>query len=45
MANLVILKFPEFKRFFEFVDFEGYILGRMNQEIKKDNKEKSKVEI
>lgn len=45
MANLVILKFPEFKRFFKFVDFEGYTLGRINQEIKKDNKEKSKVEI
>jgi thymidylate synthase ThyX len=45
MANLVILKFPEFKRFFKFVDFEGYNLGRMNQEIKKENKEKAKVEI
>jgi thymidylate synthase ThyX len=45
MANLVILKFPEFKRFFQFVDFEGYTLGRMNQEMKKNNIEKSKVEI
>jgi len=32
MAKQVSNAFPEFERFFKFVDFEGYELGRMSQE-------------
>ena len=32
MARLVSDRFPEFARFFKFVDYEGYELGRLKQE-------------
>jgi thymidylate synthase ThyX len=34
MAKQVIKVFPAFERFFKFVDFEGYELGRLGQEIR-----------
>jgi hypothetical protein len=34
MASQVFQAMPEYKRFFKFVDFEGYDLGRMAQEIR-----------
>ncbi len=33
---------PEFERFFKFVDFDGYILGRLDQESRIVNREKAK---
>lgn len=39
MANLVSERFPEFERFFKFVDYEGYDLGRLKQEIKNSEKQ------
>jgi thymidylate synthase ThyX len=38
MAHQVMVKAPEFKRFLKFVDFEGYDLGRLDQEIRKEEK-------
>lgn len=38
MAKQVISKFPLFEKFFKFVDFDGYELGRMDQEIRKAKK-------
>ena len=35
MAKEVIQVFPEFERFFKFVDYEGYNLGRLGQEERK----------
>jgi thymidylate synthase ThyX len=32
MAKLVIQTFPQFDRFFKFVDYDGYDVGRMGQE-------------
>ena len=40
MAKQVCTKFPEFEAFFKFVDFEGYSLGRMDQEIRRVEKTK-----
>ncbi|MEI8329331.1 MAG: FAD-dependent thymidylate synthase [Chlamydiia bacterium] len=34
MAKLVSIAVPSFERFFKFVDFEGYELGRLGQEIR-----------
>ncbi len=34
LAKQVIAVFPQFERFFKFVDFEGYELGRLGQEIR-----------
>lgn len=34
LAKQVIRVFPAFERFFKFVDFEGYELGRLGQEIR-----------
>ncbi|MBS0652648.1 MAG: FAD-dependent thymidylate synthase, partial [Verrucomicrobia bacterium] len=34
LAKQVIKVFPAFERFFKFVDFEGYELGRLGQEIR-----------
>jgi thymidylate synthase ThyX len=39
MAKQVSLKIPEFERFFKFVDYEGYELGRIDQEEKRVAKE------
>jgi len=35
MARTISMKIPEFKRFFDFVDYDGYNLGRMQQEVKR----------
>lgn len=42
MAKQVIEVFPEFERMFKFVDYEGYELGRLSQEIRKIEKMKVK---
>lgn len=38
MVKQICLVFPQFECFFKFVDFEGYGLGRMSQEIRKVEK-------
>ncbi len=38
MAKQVIQAFPAFERFFKFVDYEGYELGRLDQEVRKEEK-------
>lgn len=38
MAKQVSQVFPEFEKMFKFVDYEGYELGRLNQEIRKVEK-------
>lgn len=38
MASKVIEKIPEFKSLFKFVDWNDYQLGRLDQEIRKENK-------
>lgn len=38
MAKQVIKKMPEFERFFKFVDFGGYDMGRLGQEQRKAEK-------
>ncbi len=40
MAKQVMEKFPEFSCFFKFVDFDGYDLGRMKQEMRIADKKK-----
>lgn len=44
MARQVCQKFPAFERFFKFVDYEGYELGRLGQEENKVEKERLKAE-
>ena len=39
MAKQVASVHPEYKRFFKFVDFEGYELGRLGQEIRREQKQ------
>jgi len=39
MARQVCEKFPQFERFFKFVDFDGYDLGRLDQEQRKVDKQ------
>lgn len=38
IAKQVSAVLPSFERFFKFVDYEGYMLGRLGQEIKNDQK-------
>ena len=38
MARQVSEAVPAFERFFKFVDFEGYQLGRLSAEIRKEQK-------
>ena len=38
MAKQVTHVFPEFERFFEFVDYGGYELGRLDQEVRIEEK-------
>lgn len=38
MAKQVSMAQPEFERFFKFVDYDGYVLGRLGQEIRSDQK-------
>lgn len=42
MARQVSLAIPGFERFFKFVDFEGYELGRLGAEIRQEEKLKSR---
>lgn len=42
MAKQVTSVLPQFECFFKFVDYEGYDLGRMNQEIKRFEKLKNR---
>jgi thymidylate synthase ThyX len=42
MASQVCEKFPAFERFFKFVDYEGYDMGRMGQEQRRAEKHASK---
>lgn len=44
MARKVCKAFPAFERFFKFVDYDGYELGRLGQEEYKLEKEKIKAE-
>ncbi len=39
MAKAVCRQFPAFERFFKFVDYDGYELGRLGQEISKEEKQ------
>jgi len=43
MARQVCKAFPQFERFFKFVDFGGYQLGRLSAEIRKEEKTKVRV--
>ncbi len=38
LAKQVSTVFPQFERFFKYVDYEGYVLGRLGQEIRNDQK-------
>lgn len=38
LAKQVSTVLPPFERFFKFVDYDGYVLGRLGQEIKNDQK-------
>ncbi|MBN1914926.1 MAG: FAD-dependent thymidylate synthase [Parachlamydiales bacterium] len=38
MALQVCKRFPSFERYFKFMDYEGYELGRMGQEIRREEK-------
>ena len=38
MASQVSSFLPSFERYFKFVDYEGYLLGRLGQEIRSDQK-------
>jgi thymidylate synthase ThyX len=42
MARQVSLAIPAFERFFKFVDFEGYELGRLGAEIRQEEKLKAR---
>lgn len=43
MAKQIIQEFPELEPLFKFVDFDGYLLGRLGQEIRNEEKQRSKV--
>jgi thymidylate synthase ThyX len=43
MARQVSLALPAFERCFKFVDFNGYELGRLNAEIRQEQKVKSRL--
>lgn len=45
LAKQVSNVFPQFERFFKYVDYEGYVLGRLGQEIKNDQKKKQLNEL
>lgn len=44
MARQVSKAIPSFERFFKFVDFEGYELGRLDAEIRSEKKAKARTE-
>lgn len=41
MAKQISAVLPQFERFFKFVDFDGYVLGRLGQEIRSEQKKQS----
>ena len=43
MAKQVSNVLPQFERFFKFVDFDGYVLGRLGQEIRSDQKKQQLI--
>lgn len=43
MARLVSVAFPPFERFFKFVDYNGYELGRLSAEVRQEEKAKARV--
>lgn len=43
LADETFKAIPEFERFFTFVDFEGYDLGRLDQEIRTEQKKSSEI--
>jgi thymidylate synthase ThyX len=43
MARQVSIALPTFERFFKFVDFEGYELGRLGAEIRQEEKMKTRT--
>ncbi len=43
MARQVSLALPQFERFFKFVDFDGYELGRLGAEIRQEEKQKART--
>ncbi len=45
MVKQLLSKQPELAPLFKFVDFDGYLLGRLGQEIRNEEKQKSKVLI
>jgi len=45
MAKQVSKAIPSFERFFKFVDYEGYEMGRLNQEIRIFEKKKSLSDV
>lgn len=44
MARQVCDQFPAFERFFKFVDYDGYELGRLGQEQRKEEKQRALAE-
>jgi len=45
MARQVTLALPPFERFFKFVDFNGYELGRLGAEVRQEEKSKAQAPI
>lgn len=43
MARQVSLAVPQFERFFKFVDFDGYELGRLGAEVRQEEKAKART--
>ena len=45
LAKQVSTVFPQFERYFKYVDYEGHALGRLGQEIRNDQKKKQLNEL
>lgn len=45
MAKQVTTKFPLFEKFFRFVDYDGYNLGRMDQEVRRVKQQDKKMSL
>ena len=43
MARQVSVAYPALERFFKFVDFDGYELGRLSAEVRKEAKQQLRV--
>jgi thymidylate synthase ThyX len=42
LSHQVMMAHPEFKEYFKFVDFDGHVLGRLDQEIRNEKKQLDK---